>query len=58
MLLSHPVGAVQPVLHDADELLVAEFIITIFVEDLKECVDQVAGQLDARGHVDGAGKLL
>lgn len=58
MLLSHPVSAVQPVLHDADELLVAEFIITIFVEDLEDCVDQVAGQLDARGNVDSAGKLL
>lgn len=56
--MSHPATAVQPVLHDTDKLLVAEFIVAILVEDLEDCVDQVAGQLDAGSHVDGAGKLL
>lgn len=55
---SHPVAAVQPVLHDADELLLAEFTVVILVEDLEDRVDQVAGQLDPRGHVDSSGKLL
>lgn len=57
-LLSHPVAAVQPVLHDADELLVAEFVVSILVEDLEDGVDQVAGQLDVCSHVDSAGKLI
>lgn len=48
----------QPVLHDADELLVAEFTVVILVEDLEDRVDQVVGQLDARSHVDRTGKLL
>lgn len=55
---THPVAAVQPLLHDADELLVAELVVTVLVEDLEDRVDQVVGQLDARGHVDGAGELL
>lgn len=58
VVLSHAVTTVQPLLHDADELLVAEFVVTILVEDLEDCVDQVVGQLDARSHVDRAGKLL
>jgi len=49
---------VQPLLHDADELLVAEFVVAVLVEDLEDRVDQVAAQLDARGHVDSAGELL
>lgn len=48
----------QPLLHDADELLVAELVVAVLVKDLEDCVDQVVGQLDARGHVDGAGELL
>lgn len=56
--LSHPVPALQPILHDANELLVAEFIVAILVEDLEDGVDQVAGQLDVCSHVDSAGKLL
>lgn len=55
---SHPVPALQPILHDANELLVAEFIVAILVEDLEDGVDQVAGQLDVCSHVDSAGKLL
>lgn len=58
VVLSHPVTTVQPVLHDADELLVAEFIVTILIEDLEDCVDQVVGQVDARSHIDRAGKFL
>lgn len=55
---AHPVAAVQPLLHDADELLVAELVVAVLVEDLEDRVDQVVGQLDARGHVDGAGELI
>lgn len=58
MVLPHPVTTVQPLLHDADELLVAEFIVTILVEDLEDCVDQVVGQLDARSHVHCTRKLI
>lgn len=54
----HLAAAVQPLLHDADELLVAEFIVAVLVEDLEDRVDQVAAQRDARGHIYGAGKLL
>lgn len=57
-MLPHPVATVQPLLHDADELFVAEFIVTILVEDLEDCVDQVLGQFDVRSHVDRTGKLL
>lgn len=55
---THPVAAMQPLLHDADELLVAELVVAVLVEDLEDRVDQVVGQLDACGHVDGAGELL
>lgn len=55
---THPVAAVQPLLHDADELLVAELVVTVLVEDLEDRVDKVVRQVDAGGHVDGAGELL
>lgn len=55
---THPVAAVQPLLHDANELLVAELVVAVLVEDLEDGVDQVVGQLDVRGHVDGAGELV
>lgn len=48
----------QPLLHDADELLVAELVVAVLVEDFEDRVDQVVRQLDARGHVDGAGELI
>lgn len=57
-LLPHPSAAVQPVLHDTDELLVAEFIVVVLVKDLEDCVDQVASELDSRSHVDCPGKLI
>lgn len=56
--LPHPVTAVQPLLHDADELLVTQLVVTILVEDLEDRVDQVVSQLDARSHVDRTPKLL
>ena len=48
----------QPFLHDADELLVAELIIVILVKDPEDCVHQVVGQLDVCGHIDSTAKLL
>lgn len=48
----------QPVLHDADELLVAEFVVVVLVEDLEDRVDQVAGQRDACSHVHCPGELV
>lgn len=56
--LSHPGAAVQPVLHDANELPVAEFIVVVLVEDPEDSGDQVGGQLDASGHKDRPGKFL
>lgn len=57
-MLPHPVATVQPLLHYADKLLVAEFIVTILVKDLEDSIDQVLGQFDVRSHVDRTGKLL
>jgi len=47
----------QPVLHDTNKLLVAEFAVAILIENLEDSVDQVVGQLDSRGHVDRPRKL-
>jgi len=55
--ITHPT-AVQPVLHDADELLVGQLVVVVHVEDLEDGVDQVARQLQARGHEHGPGKLI
>lgn len=55
---SHPAAAVQPLLHDADELLVAQLVVVILVKDLEDGVDQVSGEFDPRGHVNSSGKLL
>ena len=58
MMMSYPITTVQPLLHDADELLMTEFIVMILVKDLEDGVDQVLGELDARSHVDSPGKLI
>lgn len=54
----HPRSSVQPVLHDADELLVGQLVVVIHVEDLEDGVDEVPRQLQARGHVHGSSKLI
>lgn len=56
--LSYPSTAVQPVLHDANKLPVAELIVVVLVEDPEDSADQVGGQFDASGHVHRSGKFL
>lgn len=56
--MPHPISAVQTVLHDSNELLVAEFTILILVEDLKDGVDQVGAQFDSSGDINGPGELV
>lgn len=48
----------QPVLHNADELLVAQLVVVVHVKDLEDGVDQVTCQLQARGHVHSPPKLI
>lgn len=57
-MASHPVSAVQAVLHDSDELLVAQFAVVVLVEDLKDGVDQVVAQLDPSGNVNRPGEFI
>lgn len=57
-LLPHPGASVQPVLHDANELLVRELVIVIHVKDLEDSVDQVACQLETCGHIYCSRKLI
>lgn len=54
----HPRSTVQPVLHDADELLVGQLVVMIHVKDLKDGVDEVSRQLQSRSHVHGSRKLI
>lgn len=56
--LSYPSTAVQPVLHDANKLPVAELIVVVLVEDPEDSADQVGGQFDASGHVHRSSKFL
>lgn len=39
--LSHPSPPVEPIFHDANELLVAELVVVVHVEDLEDGVYQV-----------------
>ena len=48
----------QAVLHDGDELRVAEVAVPVRVEDLEDRVDHVGAQRESRAHLDRALELF
>ncbi|TNN45527.1 hypothetical protein EYF80_044279 [Liparis tanakae] len=54
----YPCSPVQPVLHDADELLVGELVVVIHVKDLEDGVHKVPRQLQPSGHIHRSCKLI
>lgn len=55
---THPASTIQPVLHDANKLLVTELLIMIHVKNLENGVDQVTSQFQACGHIHCTSKLV
>lgn len=56
--ITHPASTVQPVLHDANKLLVTELIVMIHIKNLEDGVDQVTSQFQACGHIHCPSKLI
>ena len=51
-------AAVEPILHDGDELLVAQLPVPVLVEDLEDDVHQVPAQRLARADLHRPLKLI
>lgn len=56
-MISHPETSQHSVLHHRDELFMAETIVSVEVEDLEDCVQNVLRELVSCGNLHSSFKL-